>query len=369
MEYGKYQKGFKFIKSNDDIIIRDIKEYFEEPKIYLKQNKRIIIGKSLLKNLQNSNYIINGESKKQSNNESNNNKSNIMITNKKNEIRRHSVTEIYNKRPLSVGIHYKYKTVNEILNSYKEGKVREEKEKQKGTDKYIPENVKTKIKTQYLSQEKNLKKLFLENEKDKELLNYLSKKCNTKKENLLFNKTEDYRIKNQLLDYIENNKNLYEKFGNYCWYINLRRPNLLKKARDIYINRDIKGKTQFEPIVDFTDNHLEIIKKAEKPYEMAKSYEKIFKYNNLPKNKNEKNKFQKKKKYKLFELNDINNIIIKGKNLIAFEQENFLKYDLNKNHKYRVFKDPREENYKCSKNFIYKENYSFRPRRFKTENK
>ena len=53
MEYAKYQKGFKFIKSNDDIIIRDIKEYFEEPKIYLKQNKRIIIGKSLLKNLQN----------------------------------------------------------------------------------------------------------------------------------------------------------------------------------------------------------------------------------------------------------------------------------------------------------------------------
>ena len=46
MEYAKYQKGFKFIKSNDDIIIRDIKEYFEEPKIYLKQNKRIIIEKS-----------------------------------------------------------------------------------------------------------------------------------------------------------------------------------------------------------------------------------------------------------------------------------------------------------------------------------
>ena len=37
MEYKKPLKGFKFIKSNDDNIVRDIKEYFEEPKIYLKQ--------------------------------------------------------------------------------------------------------------------------------------------------------------------------------------------------------------------------------------------------------------------------------------------------------------------------------------------
>ena len=32
----KIRKGFKFIKSNDQDIIRDIKEYFEEPQIYLK---------------------------------------------------------------------------------------------------------------------------------------------------------------------------------------------------------------------------------------------------------------------------------------------------------------------------------------------
>ena len=49
MEYKKPLKGFKFIKSNDDNIVRDIKEYFEEPKIYLKQINKIINGKDILK--------------------------------------------------------------------------------------------------------------------------------------------------------------------------------------------------------------------------------------------------------------------------------------------------------------------------------
>ena len=43
----KDYKGFKFIKNNDKMILRDIKEYFEDPNIYLKENKRFIIGKSL----------------------------------------------------------------------------------------------------------------------------------------------------------------------------------------------------------------------------------------------------------------------------------------------------------------------------------
>ena len=152
MDNEKKQKGFKFIKNNDDIIIRNIKEYFEEPKIYLKQNNRIIVGKPFLKKLQISN-IINEENKKEiaysKKNTSSNNKSNNLINNK-NALERFSITEINEKKPLSEGIHYEYKTVKEILNSFKEGKKREEKEIKKGTENLIPKNIREKFKSQYL---------------------------------------------------------------------------------------------------------------------------------------------------------------------------------------------------------------------------
>ena len=371
MEYEKQQKGFKFIKNIDDIIIRDIKEYFDEPNIYLKQNKRIIVGKSFLKKLQNSNKF-NEENKKQitydGKNISNKNKSNN-IENNKNLIENHSITETNEKKtlnPLKEGIHYEYKTVKEILNSFKEGKKREEKEIKEGTDKLIPKNIREKTKKLYLSQEKNLKRILFENEKDEIFLDFLSKKCRTKKRNLLFNNTEDYRIKNQFNNYIENNKNLYEKFGNYCWYMDLRRPKLVKKTRSNHVNIGMRGKTLWEPIVDFPDDNFEIIKKAEKPYET--NYEKFFIKNYFLKEQNDKSKFKKNKRYRLINLNDINNIIIKGKNLVSFEKENFLKYDTDEKHTYKVFKDPMEDNHECSKNFVFKENYSFIPKTFKTEN-
>ena len=370
MEYEKKQKGFKFIKNNDDIIIRDIKDYFEEPKIYLKQNKRIIVGKSFLKKLQNSDNI-SEEPKKlisyNNKNISNNNKSNNIEINKK-LLERHSITEINEKKtlnPFKKGIHYEYKTMKEILNSFKEGKKREEIEIKKGTDELIPKNIREKTKKLYLSQEKNLKRIMLENEKDEIFLDFLSKKCRTKKRNLLFNNTEDYRIKNQLNDFIENDKNLYEKFGNFCWYMDLRRPKLIKKARSNYVNIGVKGKILWEPIIDLPDDNFEIIKKAEKPYET--NYEKFFIKNYLLKDQNDKCKFKKNKRYRFINLDGINDIIIKGKNLISFEKENLLKYDTNEKHTYKVFKDPMEENHKFSKNFVYKINYSFIPRKFKTE--
>ena len=45
----KTKKGFKFIKNSDEDIIRTIKEYFEEPKIFLKRNNKIGIGKESLR--------------------------------------------------------------------------------------------------------------------------------------------------------------------------------------------------------------------------------------------------------------------------------------------------------------------------------
>ena len=371
----KLQKGYKFIKNTDDMIIRDIQEYFQDPEIYLKQNNRIIIGKTLLKRLQNKKNIISEGNKDEINNITTD-KNKLKIKQKrlsiqKNEEHNHynhflSLTEGNQKRPLSVGIHYLYKTTNEILNTYKEGRKREEKEIKKGTDNLIPKNVIDKVKNKYIYQEKRLKRNLLENEKDNHFFDYLANKCQTKKENLLFNNIEYFRVKNQFLNYIENNKNLYEKFGNYCWLVNLRRPDKINKSRRNFINI---GKTEndiCEPIIETSDN-VEIIKKIEKSYDVNNNYEKFFKENYLCKNKNESKDNKKLKKmirYKFVELSDINNLIIKGKNIISFEKENFLKYG-NKYNNFRVFKDPREENEKYCKNCLYKTNYIFKPKKIK----
>ena len=73
-------------------------------------------------------------------------------------------------------------------------------------------------------------------------------------------------------------------------------------------------------------------------------------------NKNVKNK--NKYRSKIIELSGINEIVIKGKNVISLEKENFLKYKNNAD-KYRVFKDPREENKRYCDDCTYKSNYIF----------
>ena len=367
MNVKKPLKGFKFIKNNDDMIDRDVREYFEEPKIYLKQINKIIVGKDLLKKYENKINDINDENKKLINNENsndNNNDKNKMI----HKVKRYSanknmiennhfrlLTEENGRRPLSVGIHYEYNTPLEILNKYKEGRIREKKEKLKGTNNLIPLNVAETVRNQYINQEKQLKKILFENEKDKLIIEHLSKKCKIKKENLLYNSTDNYRIRNQYIDYIESNKNLYEKFGNYCWYMNLRRPNFMNKSRGNYLNIGKIEKNIWEPVVDLRDKSVEIIMKTEKSYEPKNDYEKFFKEKYI----NPNQKINKKIKVnKLAELSDINNIIVKGKNMISLEKENFLKYE-NEPHKYRVFKDPREKNKIYCTDFTYKTNYKY----------
>ena len=360
-------KGFKFIKSNDDMLIRDVKEYFEDPNIYLKQINRIIIGKERLKTYQNE-INNNEENKKEINKEiANNNKTKNYrakrFSTQKNTLKSnfYSLTEGNERKPLNIGIHYLLETTNEILNKYEEGKKREEQEKLKGTDNLIPKNVIERVKNKYIDQEKTIKRMVIENNNDNIITDILARKCKNKKENLLCNTIENYRIKNQLKDYIENNKNLYEKFGNYCWYMNLRRPNSINKSKGNFINIGKVEKNIWEPMVDYPDKSVEIVKKVEKPFNSKTNFENFFKEKYIRPNI----KINKKIKInKIPELRDINNMIIKGKNIISLEKEIFLKY-VNKGNKYRVYKDPRENNKRYCKNYVFKSDYKYLPTKIK----
>ena len=500
----KTKKGFIFIKNKDQDILRDIKEYFEDPNIFLKLNKQIAIGKipSNRKDLNNNdniksdsinnikhikatnintetginlstipNYSVNQrtinskeENTQQGNNKilntisgskdinnynndlkmnniidirkqkssktnyynfifaeqnpfnrksfaavNNNNLLNInkiysttendnnndngkikkfsknsnkkltLLFSKKNENLKnsHNIEEtkkikkrrintygIKNtKRPLSVGIHYKYETSNEIIKTYTKGKSREEESKSKGTNNFMPNEVVDKIKIKYLTQEKKLKEKNVQNTKDKNISIYLSKRCNKKEENLLYNNIENFRIKKQLLDYLESKKNLSERLGNKLWYIYLRRPDFIKKARGLFVSTGKEEKQIWEPVVDFPMNNVEIIKKVETPLKENNNFEKFLKIKHLyPVNLFNYNKKNIKIKSRMPNLNEMNNMVIKGKNMILAEKENFLNYDDKLNltgHKYRVFKDPRESNLKYSQDCLYKLDYQY----------
>ena len=508
------KKGFRFVKNHDEGIKRDVKDYFEDPELFLRKNNKIFIGKSYLKKKEsNINNLMNNTLKKNSNNNTkslkginintdigfnlstipnetlknknkeeiffkNNSKINALNTiniskelnynqtnnskvfkninenninfntnenNKQNYFNKRTiayniidkdkniycVTEGNNKRknkisklsekknkkfilknknkenenkensdnseikvlknkkiisspkannikrPQSVGIHYKFKTSKEIVDTYKEGKNRENKSKINGTDFFIPKEVEEKTKKNYMSQEKKLKENLIRNYMDKNISNYLSKRCHKKEENLLYNNIEDFRIKRQLLDYLENQKNLFEKLGNHFWYVDLRRPSFLKEPRGLFLNIGKEENQIWEPLVEFPMKNVEIIKKAETPHKEKCNFEKFLIEKNLypddlfnPNKKYlNKKRIKKRDRNKMPDLNEMNDMVIRGKNMISFEKENFLNFDEKLNlsgHKYRVFKDPREDNARYSKDCIYKFNYQYEGLPYKT---
>ena len=512
----KTKKGFKFIKINDEDIIRDIKEYFENPKIFLLKNNQIGIGKESLRrsinksspenknnnimfslkgininsenganlssipnmsqiqktinskedipqinyplntisfskevknNEMNNSKVFNNyllESKKENNNNTiknnnyninnENNKKTLFISRKgtfnnknincvtednyngKNKKQRLSnfyenlnkdkkILLLYQKnnklnkentknnekkfsfkkkkienetivkkgkRPLSVNIHYQYKTSNEIIEYYLLGKNREKESKLKGTNSLIPKEVEEKTKKKYITQEKMLKENLIHSYLDKNISNYLSKRCHKKEENLLYNNIENFRIKKQLIDYLENKKNLFEKLGNNLWYVNLRRPDFLKKPRGLFINIGKEEKGIWEPIVEFPMKNVEIIKKTETPHKENNNFEKLLKEKNIyPNNLFNPNKNENiKDKAKMPNLTEINNLVIKGKNMVLLEKDNFINNDEKlyfPGHKYRVFRDPRENNLKCSNDCLYRLDYQFEGHPYKTK--
>ena len=111
--------------------------------------------------------------------------------------------------------------------------------------------------------------------------------------------------------------------------MNLRRPNTVNKSKGNFINIGKVEKNIWEPIVDFPDKSVEIVKKVEKPFNSKTNFENFFKEKYIRPNI----KINKKIKInKIPELRDINNMIIKGKNIISLEKEIFLKY-VNEGHK------------------------------------
>ena len=393
-EIGKKEKKKYFIltKNKEEGISSELKELFEDPKKYLQNSSKFIIGNNYLNKLkipksfflkkQNNsltklNYLKNNEFDFDKNNnindlfekiDSKGSLSNISknkytlsknrkrcisafspkrtinydLTNPKKKSRNFLHSPFCLKSNISSSplksIHYEYKTPKEIIEIFNKFSHRNKKEED------ILNSLSNKkndfFNQKYLIQEKSLKNSVEEKKSFSDFSKYLSQKCKKKEENLLLNKIENYNLKKQVIKYIDKNKLLAEKLGNNYWICSLRRSKCNYKIN--YVNTGKSDKEPWEQIVDAGDLEVEYTNNPSTPITINKGVGINF--------------FKYIKKYP--KLNSFNKIKVEGKNLFNQEYNNFISnIDKNKTIKYKLYKDPQENKNKSIQELIYKENY------------
>ena len=257
----------------------------------------------------------------------------------------------------TINIHYKYRTFKDLKKMFKESIEREKYYKLKGTNNLIPISVDSNIKKKYFSQEKKLKFNQTMKSNEEKYLKYLAKKCKKEEKELLINNIEDYRMKRQLKECIENNKILSEKFGDNYWLFNLRRSDKNDFIRLNYVNVGNSNREIWKAYVDYPDKDIELIND---PYNNTKIKMPIL--INL-------NKKSKKEIKKFPNIKDINEIKIEGKNLAKKEFKELIDItESNSNCKFKLYKDPREKNKEYINNFTCRELYEYNTIRSKDNN-
>ena len=361
----------KNITPNDK---KDINEIFDNPSKFLSFNPRIVIGIHPYKHKKSkSNYNNSTEKEKETNdltskdiklsenNDKTKSSTKILMMNrirKKSQKNNKNLSylnknfNLYQKlinHSFSNSIHYKLKSKDELYDIFKKSKLREKEFLLKGTNELIPSTVKNEIKEDYESQEKILKLQNRDKKLNKITSKKLSKSCQRDEKDLLFNNIEEYRLKKQMIDFLDNEKPISEKYGNNYWMFNLRRPKNLDNIRVNYINIGNSEREIWKPMVEFPYKPIEII---QNPKSLI-----LNKFSHII-NQDYFNCETKRLKSKLPNMSGINEMKVEGKNLIKEELKNlkFL-FNNNNNQKIRLYKDPIEKNKNNVNEIVCKEEY------------
>jgi hypothetical protein len=362
---------------------RDIKEIFENPSKFLSLNPKMVIGilpninkntKSNYKKSNSLNQVNNTTEKEKETNyltskdikssETNDKTKSISKMLLKDRIRKTRIKTNKNisyiqknfnlyenliNHSFSSGIHYQLKTKNELYDIFKKSKLREKEFLLKGTNELIPSSVTDDIKEDFEYQEKILKLQNRDKILNKIISKKLSKSCQRDEKDLLYNNIEEYRLKKQMIDVLDNEKPISEKYGNNYWMFNLRRPKKLDYVRVNYINVGTNEREIWKPVLEFPFKPVEIILN---PKSLVQN-----KYSNVI-NQNYFCNETKRLNFKIPNMNEINQITLQGKNLIKEEINNLnLLYQDIHSDKVRLFKDPFEEKKNCMNDLICKQNY------------
>ena len=395
----KKQYILKKDKDADDLI--KVKDSFSDPNQYLKKQKKMVIGNFSFKNeLKSSqkiisisssqtltvspiNYTQKNEQKLKKNfypksksftmnAESNNNKTkdkpklirNFSCINNFSCKTRYNNKNFYNTYMNNLentndrhefGIHYQVKSLGDVLNIFKKYKYLEEENKSKGKslvfgNKKMSNEIIKEIGKNFSEQEKILyyqKKL----RNDSAIFSKsLSRKIKRKENDLLYNKIEEFRLKRQLIDLMEKHKTAREIFGANYWVANLRRPKTHKDIRFVYSNTN--DNLSPDMIIDYADKDIEFIN--DPSLKNNKKYKYLLKNINI---------FKKTHKFNYPNFEKMTEIdIIKGKNILEQEFNEFKENTNINNTQFKLYKDPKELKKKNVIDLTCKESYDIKYR-------
>ena len=395
----KKQYILKKDKDADDLI--KVKDSFSDPNQYLKKQKKMVIGNFSFKNeLKSSqkiisisssqtltvspiNYTQKNEQKLKKNfypksksftmnAESNNSKTkdkpklirNFSCINNYSCKTRYNNKNFYNTYMNNLentndrhefGIHYQVKSLGDVLNIFKKYKYLEEENKSKGKslvfgNKKMSNEIIKEIGKNFSEQEKILyyqKKL----RNDSAIFSKsLSRKIKRKENDLLYNKIEEFRLKRQLIDLMEKHKTAREIFGANYWVANLRRPKTHKDIRFVYSNTN--DNLAPDMIIDYADKDIEFIN--DPSLKNNKKYKYLLKNINI---------FKKTHKFNYPNFEKMTEIdIIKGKNILEQEFNEFKENTNINNTQFKLYKDPKELKKKNVIDLTCKESYDIKYR-------
>jgi len=375
MEDKQIQTAFLIKKDEDESHRNDVKEYFENIKQFLNKNPKISIGrlhfhhhKDYNKEEKKCHSTINNKNFRRNTHLKSNklivqtdiNNLNIefanqdlCITSYKSRdkipirIKRKKINSITERENYSNDIHYKYKSFEDLKRIFSSSKEREKKFKLKGTNNLIPLTIDNNIKKMFLDQGKKLEYNLVYKSDSERYFQNLAKKCKKRETDLLVNNIQNYRMKKQIKEYIENNKLLSEKLGNNYWLFNLRRSPKNDFIKFNYCNIGTKEREIWIKYNDYPDKDIELI--------------------NLPFNQNKRNirfnteinKNKNKTKEIIQKINKFEEIKLEGKNLAQKEYNDIANIcsTSRENIKFRIYKDPKEYDNKYVNELIYKEIY------------
>jgi hypothetical protein len=395
----KKQYILKKDKDADDLI--KVKDSFSDPNQYLKKQKKMVIGNYSFKNklkpsqkiisisssqtltVSPINYTQKNEQKLKKNfypksksftmnAESNNNKTkdkpklirNFSCINNYSCKTRYNNKNSYNTYMNNLentndrhefGIHYQVKSLGDVFNIFKKYKYLEEENKSKGKslvfgNKKMSNEIIKEIGKNFSEQEKILyyqKKL----RNDSAIFSKsLSRKIKRKENDLLYNKIEEFRLKRQLIDLMEKHKTAREIFGANYWVANLRRPKTHKDIRFVYSNTN--DNLAPDMIIDYADKDIEFIN--DPSLKNNKKYKYLLKNINI---------FKKTHKFNYPNFEKMTEIdIIKGKNILEQEFNEFKENTNINNTQFKLYKDPKELKKKNVIDLTCKESYDIKYR-------
>ena len=349
---------------SSDLISKEINEYLSSPEKYFSPNSKVTIGKKIkLKDMNKIGIepvvvpkkmtIINKKMsifKKFFNSFLNNNEkiSNLRSSISSSHFNMKDKQQIINDKYEIIDneqlkkIFNKYKTVKNSFNSNDNEKnnfiqIKDNNSisiNQSNQNKNLNEN-KTKKKEipfdlsqSLFFQNNKLKERQTLDNKVKNISKHLSKILKKSEKDLLLNKIDNYNFKNELLKDIEFNKPVDEKYGKFKWNISLRRPKQFEGMRNSYINLT-RDENPFWGIV--IEKYPKIKELKIKPGSVSEN--RVF--------------FEKFKKtyspkinladYKNIE--NLDNLYIKGENLYNIEYNREIKDNKNKKILYKAFVD------------------------------